>query len=260
MPIITLTTDLGLTDYYVGALKGAILSQMPEVTIVDITHSIVPFDIRHAAYVVKQAFPNFPKGTVHIVGVNAEAATAQGHLAVQYEDQFFIGTDNGIFSMLFDKVPDKIYDLSNIRQDTDLLLFPLRDIFIKAACHLARGGTPEFLGMQQEAFLKLDSIQPVFADETLHGTVIYIDSYGNSVVNITRSVFNEAIKGRKFTIEFQGEEITSISNRYNEAVPGSILALFNAAGHLEIAQVQGSLAHLYNLQLGSSVVIRVEGT
>jgi S-adenosylmethionine hydrolase len=255
--VITLTTDLGLHDYYVGALKGAILSQMPEVTIVDITHSVPPFDIRHAAYVLRQAYLNFPKDTVHILGINAEASPNQNHVAIYCDGHYFIGTDNGIFSLLFEKVPDKIYDLSNIRQDTDLLIFPVKDVFVKAACHLSRGGTPEVLGVQQEDFRKLDTVNPVFTDNTLHGTVIYVDSYGNSVVNITKKIFNDSVKGKKFTIEFSGEEISEISQRYNESAGGNILALFNSAGHLEIAQAQDSVSRLYNLSVGSSITIRV---
>lgn len=257
MPAITLTTDLGLHDYYVGALKGTILSQMPEVSIVDISHSVPAFDIRHAAYVLRQAYPSFPKGTIHILGVNAETATVQNHVAIYCDGHYFIGTDNGIFSLLFDKVPDKIYDLSNIRQDTDLLIFPVKDIFVKAACHLARGGTPEVLGVQKNDFRKVDTVNPVFADNTLHGTVIYIDSYGNTVINITKQQFNDAIKGKSFTIEFSGEVINEISISYSETAGGNILALFNSAGYLEIAQVQDSIARLYNLSVGSSVVVRV---
>lgn len=257
MAVITLTTDLGLHDYYVGALKGAILSQMPEVAIVDITHSVPVFDIRHAAYVLRQAYPNFPKDTVHILGINAEEKLNQNHLAIYCDGHYFIGTDNGIFSLLFEKLPDKIYDLSNIRQDTDLLIFPVKDIFVKAACHLARGGTPEVLGVQQEAFRKVDTVNPVFTENIIHGTVIYVDSYGNSVVNITKQYFNDTVKGKKFTIEFSREEITQISQRYNEVVDGSILALFNSAGYLEIAQAQDSVSRLYNLTVGSSVTIRI---
>ena len=257
MAVITLTTDLGLHDYYVGALKGAILTQIPDISIVDISHSVPAFDIRHAAYMLKQAYPNFPPGTVHIVGINAEAAPDQSHLAILCDGHFFIGTDNGIFSLLFDKIPDKIYDLSNIRQETELLIFPVKDIFVKAACHIARGGTPEVLGRQQEGFKKVDTVNPVFAENVLHGMVIYVDSYGNSVININRTFFNETIKGRGFTIEFQGEEINQISQRYNEVAGGGILALFNSADYLEIAQVQDNVSRLYGLTVGSPVTIRI---
>jgi len=257
MPVITLTTDLGLHDYYVGALKGAILSQMPEVSIVDISHSVPAFDIRHAAYVLRQAYTNFPKDTVHILGINAEATPNQSHLAIYCDGHYFIGTDNGIFSLLFEKVPDKIYDLSNIRQDTDLLIFPVKDIFVKAACHLARGGTPEVLGVQQENFRKVDTVHPVFTDNTLHGTVMYVDSYGNAVINITKQFFNDSIKGKKFAVEFSGEVINEISHRYGDVVAGNILALFNSAGNLEISQAQDSVSRLYNLTVGSSITIRI---
>lgn len=257
MPVITLTTDLGLNDYYVGALKGAILSQMPEVTIVDITHLVPAFDIRHGAYVLRQAYPSFPQGTVHILGVNAEASSNHHHVAILCDGHYFIGTDNGIFSLLFEKVPDKIYDLSNIRQETDLMIFPLKDIFVKAACHLARGGTPEVLGMQQDDFVKVNTVRPVFAENILHGTIIYIDSYGNAVANITRQFFTDTIRGKKFVLEFSGEEISEISQRYNEVSMGGILALFNSAGYLEIAQSRGGISKLYSLGIGSSVTIRI---
>ena len=257
MPIITLTTDLGLNDYYVGALKGTILSQMPEVTIVDITNNVPAFDIRHGAYVLRQAYPSFPQGTVHIIGINAEASANQNHIAILCDGHYFIGTDNGIFSLLFEKVPDKIYDLSNIRQETDLMIFPLKDIFVKAACHLARGGTPEVLGVQQEDFIKVNTVRPVFADNVLHGTVMYVDSYGNAVVNITRQFFNDTIRGKKFILEFQNEEIHEISQRYNESAGGNILAIFNSAGYLEIAQYQGKVSSLYRIEVGSSVLVRI---
>ncbi len=257
MPVITLTTDLGLHDYYVGALKGAILTQMPEVTIVDISHSVPAFDIRHAAYVLRQAYTNFPKDTVHILGINAEANANQGHLAIYCDGHYFVGTDNGIFSLLFDKVPDKIYDLSNIRQETELLIFPVKDIFVKAACHLARGGTPEVLGVQQEDFRKVDTVHPVFTDNVLHGTIIYIDFYGNAIVNISKKLFQDTVKGKNFAIEFSGEEINEISMRYNETAGGNILAIFNSAGNLEIAQVQGNVSQLYGLMVGGPVVVRI---
>src|ERR1051326_4797986 len=125
MAIITLTTDLGLKDHYVSAVKGAILSQLPDVNIVDISHLVPTFDIVQAAYILKNAYPNFPPGTVHIIGVNAEASVKTPHIALSVSGHFFIGADNGIFSFLFDRVPDKIVEL-NIKQDTDNLTFPIK--------------------------------------------------------------------------------------------------------------------------------------
>lgn len=257
MAVITLTSDLGLNDYYVGALKGAILSQLPEITIVDITHSVPPFDIRHTAYVLRQAYPHFPIGSIHVIGVNAEASANQKHLAIFCDGHYFIGTDNGIFSLIFEKKPDKIFDLDNIRPDATRMIFPIKDIFVKAACHLARNGTLEILGNQQSEFLKLATLNPAYSDNILHGTVIYIDSYGNAVTNITKKLFIDTIKGRNFSIEIQGEEITEISNVYSGAASGNLLALFNAAEYLEVAQSQGNISKLYGIETGNSVAVRV---
>lgn len=257
MAIITLTTDLGLNDYYVGALKGSILSQMPDVTIVDISHSIPPFDILNGAYVLRQAFPNFPKGTVHIIGVNSNANPDRVYLAFEYEGHFFIGSDNGIFSLLFSKVPDKIVDLSNVRQDSELLIFPIKDIFVKAACHLARGGTLEVLGSSQGEFTKVDTLKAVVADNTMHATVVYRDNFGNAVVNVSKAEFTQFCKGKDFVIEFSNEAITEISSQYIDSGDGNIIALFNESGMMELAQVKGKLSDLYNLHPGVSVTIRI---
>lgn len=258
MAAITLTTDLGLTDYYVGAVKGALLTQMPEAVIVDITHSIPPFNIHHGAYVLKSAYPNFPKGAVHIIGVNAETSSENNHLAIFCDGHYFIGSDNGIFSLLFDKVPDKMVDLSNVRQDTEMLTFPLRDVFVKAACHLARGGTLEILGAVQNQFRKLDVFKPVVENNRIQAVVIYIDAYSNAVLNITRPFFNDIVKGRNFVIEFSAGEISEISQTYSDVPQGEILALFNSAGYLEIALNRGGIAEMYNVERNSMVTIRIE--
>jgi S-adenosylmethionine hydrolase len=125
MPIITLTTDLGLKDHYVASVKGAILSQIPDVSIVDITHSIEAFNISQTAYVIRNCYKNFPAGSIHILGVDSELSLKNSHLAVFAGGHYFIGTDNGTFSLLFDELkPDKIVEL-NISQNTDSLTFPI---------------------------------------------------------------------------------------------------------------------------------------
>lgn len=259
MPAITLTTDLGINDHYVGALKGTILSQMPEAVIVDITHLVPPFNIHHGAYILKNAYPNFPKDTVHILGVNAESSPTQKHLAIYCDGHYFIGADNGAFSLLFEKRPDKIFDLSNVRQDTELLTFPVRDVFVKAACHIARGGTLEILGAEQNEFSKVDLFKPAFDNNNIHGVIIYIDSYGNVVLNITRQFFNDSVKGRKFAIEFPpGEEINSISQTYSNVPRGEISALFNSAGYLELSMNQGKIAEMYGAGINNIITIRIE--
>ena len=258
MAVITLTTDLGLKDHYAGALKGTILTQMPEATIVDITHLVPAFNIHHAAYALKNAYPNFPKGTVHILGVNAESSSEQKHLAIFCDGHYFIGADNGAFSILFEKVPDKIVDLSNVRQDIELLTFPVRDVFVKAACHIARGGTLEILGAEQPGFSQVDLFKPALENNSIQAVITYIDSYGNVVLNITRQLFNDTVRGRKFAIEFPpGEEITSISQTYSDVPKGEIAALFNSAGYLELSMNQGRISDMYGAGINNIITISI---
>src|SRR5690606_16410439 len=136
MGIITLTTDLGNTDFYQAALKGSLLSLYPDVRIVDISHSVPPFDIQHAAYVLRNAYPYFPPKPVHLIGIVSVFNDDTRFIAVRYRDHYFVGSDNGIFSLMFEGSPDEIVEL-NIMQDLRYLHFPLTDIFSKAACHLA---------------------------------------------------------------------------------------------------------------------------
>ena len=145
MPIITLTSDWGVKDHYIGAVKGAILSRIPDVTIVDISHSIPAFNIEHAAFVLKNCFRNYPEGTVHIIGVNTEESDKNPHVIVKADGHFFIGADTGIFSMILDKKPDMIIEM-DIIQDSGFFTFSSRDRFAKAAAHLAMGKNIEELG------------------------------------------------------------------------------------------------------------------
>jgi len=145
MPIITLTTDMGLKDYYVGAVKGAILTQFPGAVIVDISHSVSSFDIQEAAFIIKNCYLDFPPGTIHIIGVNPERSEDTPHIACFINGHYFIGADNGIFSIVFDKKPVQIVELKH-SGTKESLTFPTRDVFVAAACHLAQGGALEKTG------------------------------------------------------------------------------------------------------------------
>lgn len=254
MAIITLTSDLGLKDYYVSAVKGSILSQLPDVTIVDITHLIPSFSIQEAAYVLKNSYPNFPEGTVHIIGVNAEATPQTPHIGLLVSGHYFIGADNGIFSLMFDKVPDKIVEL-NLTHDSSSPSFPMRDIFAKAACHLARGGKLDLIGLSKEGINERILFRPVTVGDNIRGSIIYIDWYSNVVTNITHNLVKEVSKGRPFVIRFGSNEIKQISKTYHDVVAGEILAMFNTAGHLEIAMNSGKASQLLNLHMGDTITL-----
>ena len=240
MPIITLTTDMGLRDHYVAALKGAILRQLPEVTIVDVSHLITPFDNAQAAFVLRHAYPEFPAGTVHIIGVNPESDGRTPHLVAQHAGQFFVGADNGIFSLLFDGGPEEVFELT-MKLDDDAGTFPVKTVFTKAACHLARGGTPSTIGRKVGRVREQIGFQPAVDNGSIRGRVLYIDSYGNVVTNVNRALFEEVARGRAFRIGFgrSNEDIVRLHRHYDEVPQGEKLAFFGMNGLLEIAVNKG---------------------
>ena len=230
---------MGLKDYYVAAVKGAIISQYPKANIIDISHNIPPFDIAQAAFVMRNSYKEFPKGTIHIISVNPEEDEHTDHLVVKHNDQYFIAADNGIFSLIFDGRPKEIFAL-NIDQESDQLTFPTKHIFVKAACHLARGGTPEVIGKKKKTINERSQFRAVVEDSVIKGAVIFIDSYGNVVSNIDKRIFNEVGKGRPFTISYKPTyNITRIDKKYNDVQEGEKVALFSAGGFLEIAINRG---------------------
>jgi S-adenosylmethionine hydrolase len=254
MPIITLTSDWGLKDHYSGAVKGAILSRLPEALIVDITHTIPSFNSEQAAFVLKNAYPNYPEGTVHILAINTEESDKFPHTAILYNGHYFIGTDTGIFSLLCDKPPDKVVEIQ-MPQDSDYFTFSTRDRFVKVAVHLAKGGKIEEVGKMKDKIREKILFKPVIDQNVIKGHVMYIDSYENVITNITEPVFNENRKDRKFSIHFRSYEIKKISRSYQDVPHGEILALFDSNRYLEIAMNQGNAAGLLGLDYKDMVRI-----
>ena len=147
MSIITLTTDYGLKDHFVGSLKGKIMSQLPNATIVDISHNVDPFNVAEASYIIEAAYSSFPKGTVHLIGVDCEMNIENNHIALQWNDHYFIAADNGILSILTDKIiPEKIYAI-NIHDRLHLEATDM-DVLITVATHLSKGGLPNVIGKE----------------------------------------------------------------------------------------------------------------
>jgi S-adenosylmethionine hydrolase len=243
MAIITLTTDLGIKDYYVSAVKGTILKELKnKVTIVDISNQIKIFDVRNAAYTIKNAFENFPLGTIHIIGIDAGITITRQAILMEYKGHFFIGADNGLFSLIYDYPPEKLYEL-NIDFNTNVLTFPTRDIFAKAACHIARGGTPEVIGKRIDKIASFQKPIPQTQESFIKGIVIHVDSYGNSITNISRKLFEEIGKNRSYVIGFRNYEVTKLSHNYSDVQDAMHLGLFNTGENLEIAINKGAEGH-----------------
>jgi S-adenosyl-L-methionine hydrolase (adenosine-forming) len=258
MAIITLTTDLGDKDIYLAALKGSILKLLPEVNIVDITNSVSTFNIQQAAFILKNSYHYFPDNTVHLIGIDTVYNSFTKYLAIHYKNHFFVGADNGIFSLMFDEEPDEVYEI-NIMQDLKFLHFPLADIFVKAACHLANGDPIDEIGLRINGIEKKMNLQPVVERNLIKGAVIYIDSFQNVITNITKEFFNTIQQGRRFTLYFKrNETINHLSWHYNEVPEGEKLCLFGISDHLEIAINKGNASGLLGLNLGDSVIIEFE--
>lgn len=259
MSIITLTTDLGTTDSYVASVKGAIFKNYPQATIVDISHEIPAFDLLKTAFLLKSCYADFPPGTIHIIGVDSEANIDSPHVVIQYKEQYFIGADNGIFSMIFDTVPNKAIAL-DFSLDTDLITFPTKDVFIKAACHIARGGTMEMLGKPLNKLNAKQMFRALTENNTIVGIAIYIDHYGNVITNISKQLFQEFGKGRGFNILFRDSDynISEISKSYNDVPKGERVALFSSTGFIEIAINNGRANDLFGIEFKDTIRIQFD--
>jgi len=254
MPIITLTSDWGHRDYFLGAVKGKILSRLPEANIVDISHNISPFNLKQASFIVRNTYPHFPAGTVHVLALLTEIMQQSPHLIVQYEGQYFIGADNGIFSLIFEHKPEKIVKMSP-ETGAGANGISARNSFVNAAVQLAAGRPAEELGQTVTEWKEQLHFLPVVSGDVIRGVVIYINQYENVITNITRELVEKTGRGRKFSIEFRGEAIKRISTSYLDVPIGEIVALFGSTGHLEIAINQGNAASLLGLEINDPVRI-----
>lgn len=247
MAIITLTTDFGEKDHYAGAIKGAIYSELSDIRIVDVSHSISPFDISEAAYIILNAYSSFPEGTIHIIGIDSELNPENKHIAVKLDEHYFICANNGIMSMICAEIaPEKIVEI-NIH-DKIQTSFPVLDVFVKVACHIARGGTLEIIGKVINTIKPIKNLIPFVNDEKnqIIGTVVYIDNYGNVVTNIKRKFFEDVQKTRAYEISARNHKFKTVLNKYSDIInfeieeskrndEGRGLVVFNSSGYLEIA-------------------------
>lgn len=255
MPIITLTTDWKQNDFYTGALKGTILTKCPDIQIVDISHQIPPFNTSQAAFVIKNSYNHFPKGTIHIIAVDAIPDKGNNYVAIKLNGHFFIGCDNGIFSLIAKDKPENIIQLNKKKKNYPT--FPCISLFAETACELAKGKQITELGKKMSELITRIPLRATIDDKVITGSVIYIDSYKNAITNITNELFDRVGKNQPFEIFIQSRKykITHINKTYSETSIGELLALFNSLGLLEIAMNKANLTDLLSLSIGSTVRI-----
>ncbi len=266
IPIVTLTTDFGLNDHFVGAMKGVILAISPETQIVDISHAVQPFDILDGALTISQAYSYFPSGTVHMVVVDPGVGTARRPLILAGERHYFVAPDNGVLSLVCDReerisvrhVTAEHYFLQQ-RSNT----FHGRDVFSPVAAYLAKGVEPERFGTEITDFVRFAAPRPKPVDQrTLRGVVLKVDRFGNLITNITPKdapqLFAANPPGFRIAIGAKGPA-TRICGNYAEGAPGEVFGILGSMGFLEIAANRGSAYQLLGAGKGSEVNVVMEG-
>ncbi len=258
--IITLTTDFGHRDHYVGSLRGVIHDINPQVKLIDITHDIPSYDIIHGAYVIGSTYYLFPRGTIHVGVVDPGVGGRRLPILVQTENYFFIGPDNGLFSMvsLREKIV-AIYHLTNPRYFRPEVsqTFHGRDLFTPVAAHLARGVKPRQFGARVREMRRLPLFAMDVTPHQLQGHIIAIDKFGNAITNITREAFSAHVRGKSFVLQIGSKRISRICETYSQVAPGEAVAVFGSNHLLELALYQGSIADFWRLKRGQSLTARI---
>lgn len=258
--IITLTSDFGLKDSYVGSMKGVILSLIPDIEIIDLCHTIHPQDVHHGAFVLHTGYSYFPAGTIHIAVVDPGVGSTRRAITLQTDKYIFLAPDNGLLSYIFRD--EQILSIRNIEnknlfRDTISPTFHGRDIFAPVAAHIAQGIALNKIGPKIDNPIKLSLSEPVKTNGQIITHIVCIDQFGNLITDITQKYWNEHIGNRRFFI-LCGKRIEKINQAYSESPENEILAIFNSSGYLEISSYRGNAAQQLNMQPGNEIEIDID--
>ncbi|UOQ55478.1 SAM hydrolase/SAM-dependent halogenase family protein [Hymenobacter cellulosivorans] len=256
MGLITFLSDFGYRDHYVAAVKARIMQLAPTQPVLDISHAVEPFNIAHALHVLDSVFRDFPKGSVHLVGVNDHGGARGSWQAALFENHYFVAANNGLLTLLTDGKPDELVQIPAAPTSS-----PTRDILAPAAVHLAKGGLISDLGPTATDSYQLLNRQLRLQDNRITGHVIHVDHYGNLITNISRTALEVIGRGRPCTIHFARETVRDIAAHFQASDPGDAVCIFNSQDRLCIGVNQGNAAELLGLYFDSQVDIRfpVEG-
>ncbi|MFH1215600.1 MAG: SAM-dependent chlorinase/fluorinase [Pseudomonadota bacterium] len=261
-PLITLTTDFGLSDEYVGVMKGVIHSHCPDAVIVDLTHNVRPQDIRQAAIILAASYRFFPKGSIHLIVVDPGVGTSRRIVLLQTDKQLFLLPDNGTATLL--PPPEAAYEVT----EKHLFLSPVsrtfhgRDIFAPVAAHLACGLLPEQTGcrIDPDSLVRLPFPPLQKKGKRLRGSVIDIDHFGNLITNIDRKTaenfFPDSV--HRLIVSIGSLSLQGISSSYGSVLPGRPVALFGSRDYLEISINRGNCAQTMQVKLDSNVYLSIQ--
>ncbi len=252
MPLITLTTEWREDDFFNGILRGKLSSACPGAVIVNNAGSIPPLNISHGAFVIRNTYSHYPEGTVHLIFVSSEGGGAHPHLLVRSHNHWFIGADNGMFNLILNAEPELIISLSNDDNADEITLF------VRAAAAIVSGRQPESLGSRITSLSEKVPLRATIDRNVIIGSVIFIDSYGNAITNITREIFSRVFDGREFRILIKSNNYYTekISQFYSDEPVGEIVTRFNSLDLLELSINGANLCQLFGVDNGDAV--RVE--
>ena len=261
MSVITLLTDFGHRDAFVGTMKGVILEICPEARIVDLSHGIAPQRIDEGAFVLRTAYAYFPEGTVHVAVVDPGVGGERRVLIVETPRYRFVGPDNGIFAHVYAREPvNRIVSVTETRFMLPHIsnTFHGRDVFAPVAAHLAVGTPVSAFGPEIEDCHAGSITEPVAREGGITGRVLHIDRYGNIITDIGESLFLETTREKRFLVRLADLALDRVSASYDEAAGGAALAILDSAGLLEIAVNGGSAAETLGVSTGDRVDVEVE--
>jgi hypothetical protein len=249
MPVVTLTTEWKPDDIYYGIIKGKLSTMCPEAIVIDNAGSIPPFNISHASFIIRNTYNNYPKGSVHIICVHSEARAGQDYLVVKAKDHFFVGTDNGIFNLILNSDPEEVIKLEPAGSKDEL------EIFARAAADIISGKKPSEMGIPLKTLSEKVPLRATIDKDLIIGSIIFIDSYGNAISNITREVFYRVFENKQFRILIQSNKnyTDNISEKYSDVPVGEMLARFNQLELLEISINGADVSELLGVSIGSAV-------
>lgn len=250
MPVITLTSDFGIQNHTLASVKGRVLNTLPQFPVIDIAHDLDPLNLQQAAYVFRQAYRYFPPDTVHFIFNDLYADKKQQLLYAYENQQHIFCADNGLMTMIFDNQPVQLFCLIEKPMHYDVI--SVADLFLSTTVSLLQRQKSGLRDILVSDIVVKQPVQAFYNNNILEAHVIYIDHYGNVVLNITHKQFDDVRQGRKFRILFmRDEEINSLSEHYNDVPLGEKLCLFNTAGYLEIAINKGNAARLFGFEVNN---------
>ncbi len=253
--LITLSTDFGTADHFVGTMKGVILKIAPEAALVDISHDIAPFEVMDGAFTIAQAYRFFPAGSIHVVVVDPGVGTSRRAVLVEAAGQRFIGPDNGVFSMIYDRESHRVRELSNRKLFLPEVssTFHGRDIFAPVAAHIAAGVAPARVGKLISDYVQLGLMKPVqMARRVWSGTVLKVDRFGNLITNLHVDQF-PAVRTQSFELSIGLRRLYDLSTTFADCLEGEPFVILGSSGYLEVVINQGSATKMLGCAAGSPV-------